>query len=172
MSAFFEDLLENPVNLVATVISLIAVVAGLVYLITSPKMVWLAVKNLRRNLLRTLLTSMAIMVLVMMVTLIWTVVYFLDKTTTEKAADFKLIVTERWQLPSQMPLTHADYLNPESPKFLPDLQGLYVAEGLHDLVVLWRHDRSQQDVPGKPGVLFRHEPQAHPHDDGRSGKPR
>src|SRR4029077_8881755 len=95
-----------------------------VYLITNPKMVLLAVKNLRRNLLRTLLTSMAIMVLVMMVTLIWTVIFFLDQTMQEKSADFKLIVMERWKVPSQMPVTHADYLNPESPKCLPELKEL------------------------------------------------
>ena len=44
--------------------------------------------------------------------------------TAEKSKDLKLIVTERWQIPSQMPLTHADYLNPASPKFLPELKGL------------------------------------------------
>jgi len=128
MSAFFEDTLNNPINLIAAIISIVVVLAGLVYAITSPKMVMLAIKNLRRNLLRTMLTSLAIMVMVMMVTLIWTVVYFLDMATTEKAADFKLIVTERWQLPSQLPLTHADYLNPEKPKFIPELKSLYQAK--------------------------------------------
>src|SRR4029077_18276446 len=98
-----------------------------VYLITNPKMVLLAVKNLRRNLLRTLLTSMAIMVLVMMVTLIWTVIFFLDQTMQEKSADFKLIVMERWKVPSQMPVTHADYLNPASPKCLPELKEMGIA---------------------------------------------
>ncbi len=125
MSAFIEEILTNPVNLVAAAISVIVVVAGVVYLLISPKMVLLAVKNLRRNLVRTLLTSAAVMVLVMMITLIWTVVYFLDVATTEKAADFKLIVTERWQLPSQMPMTHAHYLDPDNAKFLPELKGLY-----------------------------------------------
>src|SRR5262249_27432767 len=49
---------------------------------------------------------------------------FLDASTEEKSQEIKLIVTERWQLPSQMPLTHADYLDPRSPKFLPELHGL------------------------------------------------
>jgi putative ABC transport system permease protein len=128
MPGFFEKLLTSPVNLAATLISVAVVLAGLVYLVRSPKMVLLAAKNLRRNLVRTILTSLAVMVLVMMITLIWTVVYFLDQATTEQSANFKLIVTERWQLPSQMPLTHADYINPESPKFLPELQGLYEAK--------------------------------------------
>jgi len=124
MSAFLQDVLDNPVNLCAALISLAVFVAGIVYLVTNPKMVLLAVKNLRRNLLRTLLTSMAIMVLVVMVTLIWTVIYFLDQTMEEKSADFKLIVMERWKVPSQMPSTHADYLNPASPKCLPELKEL------------------------------------------------
>ena len=41
MSAFIEEILTNPVNLVAAVISVVVVVAGLVYLLTSPKMVLL-----------------------------------------------------------------------------------------------------------------------------------
>src|SRR5262245_19367918 len=119
MQAFLDDLI-HPVNLIATFVSLAMVLAGLVYVIVNPRMVVLAAKNLRRNLVRTLLTSTAIMVLVMMVTLIWTVIFFLDLTMQEKSADFKLIVMERWKVPSQMPITHADYLNPESPKCLPE----------------------------------------------------
>jgi putative ABC transport system permease protein len=76
----------------------------------------LIVKNLRRNMLRTMLTSLAIMVLVFMVTLILTMLYRLGQMTEDKAKDFKLIVTEKWQLPSQMPATHADYLDPANPK--------------------------------------------------------
>jgi putative ABC transport system permease protein len=122
MSNFLEELLANPENLVALVISLLVAVAWLVYVLVSPKMVLLAFKNLRRNLVRTLLTSLAIMVLVIMVTLIWTVIYFLDQTMQERSADFKLIVMERWKVPSQMPPTHADYLNPGSSKCLPALK--------------------------------------------------
>ncbi|MBI3410313.1 MAG: ABC transporter permease [Planctomycetes bacterium] len=83
-------------------------------------MALLVLKNLRRKKWRTILTCVATMALVLIVTMIWTVVYFLDTVTREKAQDFKLIVTERWQLPSQMPMGHADYLNPESPKFILD----------------------------------------------------
>src|SRR5438067_5962370 len=80
----------------------------------------LIVKNLRRNLLRTILTCLAIMVLVFMVTLIWTVVFFLDSITEEKSKDLKLIVTERWQLPSQMPLKYANYLDPSKSSCILD----------------------------------------------------
>jgi putative ABC transport system permease protein len=74
------------------------------------------VKNLRRNLLRTTLTSLAIMVLVFIVTLIWTMVWMLGVITEDKAKDFKLIVTEKWKVPSQMPATHADLLDPANSK--------------------------------------------------------
>jgi putative ABC transport system permease protein len=124
MERFLEQLL-TPVNLTAVVITLVALVAGLVYAVARPKMFMLLVKNLRRNIVRTLLISLATMVLVAKVTLIWTVIYFLDQVTQEKAKDFKLIITERWQIPSQMPLTHADYLDPDNSKFLPELRGLY-----------------------------------------------
>ncbi len=76
----------------------------------------LIVKNLRRNLLRTTLTSLSIIVLVFMVTLIWTMIYRLGTITEEKSKDFKLIVTEKWQIPSMMPMTHGDYLDPANPK--------------------------------------------------------
>src|SRR5258708_5765882 len=76
----------------------------------------LILKNLRRNLLRTTLTSLSILFLVFIVALIWTMIYRLGILTEEKSRDFKLIVTEKWQIPSMMPNTHADYLDPASPK--------------------------------------------------------
>lgn len=67
----------------------------------------LIVKSFRRNILRSTLTSMAIMVLVLVVTLVWSVLNLLDKVTSDKARDFKAIVSERWQIPSQMPYSYA-----------------------------------------------------------------
>lgn len=115
MSDFLQDLLGQPITLISVLISVLVLAVGIIYAALVPKQFALIVKNLRRNLVRTGLTCAATMVLVLMVTLIWTIVYFLDQMTREKARDFKLIITERWQLPSQMPLTHARYLNPESP---------------------------------------------------------
>jgi putative ABC transport system permease protein len=126
MAAFIENLLQSPVNMAALLVSALVILAGLAYIVTSPRMALLAVKNLRRNLVRTLLTSMAIMVLVVMVTLIWTVIFFLDQTMTEKSTDLKLIIMEKWKVPSMLPITHADYLNPENPKCLPLLKELGV----------------------------------------------
>jgi putative ABC transport system permease protein len=73
----------------------------------------LILKNLGRNPLRTILTCAAILVLVSVVTLIWTTVAFLDRTTAEKADDLKMIVMERWHIPSRMPLSYADYFDPD-----------------------------------------------------------
>jgi putative ABC transport system permease protein len=64
-------------------------------------------KNVRRNVLRTILTSLGTMVLVLVITLIWSVLHFLDNAMADKASNFKVIVTERWQIPSRMPYAYA-----------------------------------------------------------------
>jgi putative ABC transport system permease protein len=86
-------------------IDVVLVLVALVVL--NRKMLVFVLKSLSRNLLRTTLTSMAVMVLVFVVTLIWTVLWFLDVVMTEKSQDLKAIVTEKWQLPSQMPWAYA-----------------------------------------------------------------
>jgi putative ABC transport system permease protein len=71
------------------------------------KYVLLIAKNLRRNVLRTTLTCLATMFLVFIVTLVWTILWTLGLMTAEKEKDFKAVVTERWQIPSQMPFAYA-----------------------------------------------------------------
>ena len=71
------------------------------------KYVVLIWRNLRRNVLRTALTALGTMVLVFVVTLVWSILYFLDQVMTEKSSNLKAIVTERWQIPSQMPFAYA-----------------------------------------------------------------
>jgi len=71
----------------------------------------LILKNLRRNKLRTALTALSTMVLVFVVTMIWTVVYFLDEFTKEKSGNLSVVVTERWQMASQMPLWYTEPLS-------------------------------------------------------------
>ena len=126
MAQLLENL-ANPINLAATIVAGTVLLAGIAYALLWPKLFLLMLKNLRRNLVRTLLICIATVVLVAMVTLIWTVLYTLDQVTREKAKDFKIIVTERWQLPSQMPPTHANYLNPDHSSFLPELAGRYTS---------------------------------------------
>src|SRR5262249_49871018 len=80
-------------------------VVGLLLVTTCahPRFLPFILKSLRRNVMRTALTSLAIMFLVLVVTAIWTVLKFMNEITQEKARDLKVIVTERWQIPSQMP---------------------------------------------------------------------
>src|SRR5262249_33819427 len=66
----------------------------------------LIIKNLRRNKLRTSLTCLATMVLVFVVTMVWTIVYFLNDLTEQKKGNLKAIVTEKWNIQSQMPLSY------------------------------------------------------------------
>jgi putative ABC transport system permease protein len=68
-------------------------------------------KNLRRNLLRTTLTALATMFLVLIITLVTTILWTLAKVTAEKDKDFKAVITERWQIPSQMPFAYAASLS-------------------------------------------------------------
>jgi putative ABC transport system permease protein len=117
----YEQIAGDSVNLIAAIIGLIVVTAGFVYVVAAPRLFLLGVKNLRRNLLRTSLTGVAIGVLAFMITMIWTILYFIDLITVERAKDLKIIVTYKWSVPSQIPMTHGDYLNPASSKFLPNL---------------------------------------------------
>ncbi len=102
----FLKFLDNPVNVVAVDVGL----ALLLVLLLFHRPVRFLVKSLTRNWLRTLLTSVATMVLVFVVTLVWSVLFLLDQVTTAKTKDFKVIVTERWQVPSQMPWKYGDIL--------------------------------------------------------------
>ena len=94
--------LDNPWN----VLGLALLLFGLVLAYVWAPYVRLVLKSMRRNPLRTLLTSTATLLLVLVVTLIWSVLWLLDLVTTERSKDFKAIVTERWQIPSQMPFSY------------------------------------------------------------------
>jgi putative ABC transport system permease protein len=75
------------------------------------KLVLLVLKNIRRNLVLSSLTSLGTIVLVLVVTLVWSVLAFLDRATSEKQRNLKAIITERWQIPSQMPFSYANTLS-------------------------------------------------------------
>jgi putative ABC transport system permease protein len=75
------------------------------------KFLLLILKNLRRNKLRTVITSLAVMVLVLVVTMIWTVIYFLNNFTQQKSGNLKAIVTDRYNMQGQMPLSYASPLS-------------------------------------------------------------
>ena len=71
------------------------------------KFLVLVFENIARNPVRAILTSLGTMALVLIVTLVFTVLTALDKQTTEKSANIKAIVTEKWQNPSLMPYAYA-----------------------------------------------------------------
>lgn len=75
------------------------------------KFVKLIIKNVGRNLLRSILTALGTMVLVFVVTLVWSVLSFIDEAMREKSQNLKVIVTERWRIPSQMPIAYAPSLS-------------------------------------------------------------
>lgn len=76
----------------------------------------LVFETMRRNWLRTLLTSLGTMVMVFVVTLVLSILTFLDRATAEKSQNLKAIVSERWQIPSQMPFAYADALAEGAPQ--------------------------------------------------------
>src|SRR5436190_24169175 len=112
----YDQLAADWINLAAAIVALVVVGLFSAYVAVKPNLFLLGLKNLRRNLLRTMLTALAIGVLSVMITTIWTILYFIDLIQVERAKDLKIIVTYKWSVPSQIPMTHADYLNPTSSK--------------------------------------------------------
>src|SRR5205823_1833488 len=84
-----------------------------------PKFAIMMFKSLRRNLVRTSLTYLATFTGVIVVAMIWSVLSFLDRAMTERAKDVKVIVSEKFQIPSQMPPSYESDLAAEATK-LPD----------------------------------------------------
>ncbi|MGL4422440.1 MAG: ABC transporter permease, partial [Gemmataceae bacterium] len=60
-------------------------------------------RGLLRSPLRTSLSYLALFVLIFVLTLIYSVINFIGLVTTEKESNFKVIVTEKYSIPSQMP---------------------------------------------------------------------
>ena len=98
--------LDSPIRVLLTAALVLAALIGALYGEQVLLYARLIVKSLRRNVLRSLLTSLATVVLVLVVTMVWTVLFILDLVTEEKSKDQKAIVTERWQIPSQMPYSY------------------------------------------------------------------
>jgi putative ABC transport system permease protein len=89
------------------------------FVVAVPKFAVMMFKNLRRSLVRTSLTYLATFAGVIVVAMIWSVLSFLDNVMTEKSKDVKAIVTEKFQIPSQMPPRYETSLAAEATS-LPD----------------------------------------------------
>jgi putative ABC transport system permease protein len=74
-------------------------------------LLFLLVRSLRRNRMRTSLTFIATFVLVFVVGGLWSVLYYLDQFLTDQARSPRVVVSEKWQLTSQMPLNYAASLS-------------------------------------------------------------
>ena len=74
------------------------------------KILLLILKNLRRSPLRTMLTAIGTMVLVFVVTGLWSMLNLIDEATAEKNQNLKIIITEKWELPSRMPMAYVPTL--------------------------------------------------------------
>jgi putative ABC transport system permease protein len=106
--------------LVGIALGTVLVVLALLWLLF-PKYTSLLFKNVRRNLLRSTLASLAIIVLSLVVTAVWSILVPLDAYLMHRTADIKAIVSERWQVPSQMPYTYAATLERGAPAAPGDL---------------------------------------------------
>ncbi|HEX4588422.1 MAG TPA: ABC transporter permease [Gemmataceae bacterium] len=84
------------------------------FVLAVPKFGVMMFMNLRRSLLRTSLTYLATFAGVIVVAMIWSVLSFLDNVMTEKSKDVKAIVTEKFQIPSQMPPSYENGLSAEA----------------------------------------------------------
>ena len=67
------------------------------------KICLLFLRGLRRSLLRTSLSYLAIFILTFVLGGLYTIVNFLNFITTEKSNNLKVIMTEKYSIPSQMP---------------------------------------------------------------------
>ncbi|WP_020472257.1 ABC transporter permease [Zavarzinella formosa] len=90
-------------------------------------------RSLGRNLLRTSLTYLAIFVLVWVVTCVWSVLDFLDKLTQEKDANMKGLITEKYQIPSQMKPSHLNTIK----SMLEELPEGQKPENIEDNLMTW-----------------------------------
>jgi putative ABC transport system permease protein len=77
-------------------------------------------KSLRRNPLRSILTGLATFILVLVITLVWSILAFLDRQTEAQSQNLKAIITERYQIPSQMPYAYARNLSEGAPRKAED----------------------------------------------------
>jgi putative ABC transport system permease protein len=74
------------------------------------KVLLMLFRGLRRSPLRTSLTYLALFVLTLVLTMVYTIITFIGKATAEKEANFKIIMTEKYSIPSMMPPGYEDRL--------------------------------------------------------------
>jgi putative ABC transport system permease protein len=91
----------------AITLFLIEAILGRWDLFPGSSLLLLLVRSLRRNRTRTALTFTATFVLVFVVSAIGSVLYYLDQFLSDQGRAPRVVVSEKWQVLSQMPLSYA-----------------------------------------------------------------
>src|SRR5262245_45339227 len=93
----------------------------------------LGLRNLIRSLLRTSLTYLAVFVLVFILCAVWSVLDFLSALTVQKDQNLKGIVTEKYQIPSQMKPSHLQGIKDMIAELPPDQR----PDNIDDNIMTW-----------------------------------
>jgi putative ABC transport system permease protein len=93
----------------------------------------LVLRSLIRSLLRTSLTYLAVFVLVFVLACVWSVLDFLGALTVQKDANLKGIVTEKYQIPSQMKPSHLQGIKDLIAELPPDQR----PDNIEDNIMTW-----------------------------------
>lgn len=93
----------------------------------------LVMRSIVRALLRTSLTYLAVFVLVFMLCCIWSVLDFLGELTKQKDSNLKGIVTEKFQIPSQMKPSHLQGVKDEIAQLPADMR----PANIDDNIMTW-----------------------------------
>jgi putative ABC transport system permease protein len=93
----------------------------------------LVLRSLIRSLLRTSLTYLAVFVLVFILTAVWSVLDFLSALTAQKDQNLKGIVTEKYQIPSQMKPSHLQGIKDMIAELPPDQR----PDNVEDNIMTW-----------------------------------
>lgn len=93
----------------------------------------LGLRSVIRALLRTSLTYLAVFVLVFVLCCIWSILAFLNQIMTQNDANLKGIITEKYQIPSQMKPSHLGTVKQLIAELPPDQR----PDNIEDNIMTW-----------------------------------
>lgn len=97
----------------------------------------LVLRSLIRSLLRTSLTYLAVFVLVFILSAVWSVLDFLSALTAQKDQNLKGIVTEKFQIPSQMKPSHLQGIKDQIKALNDELPPDQRVANVEDNIMTW-----------------------------------
>lgn len=113
------------------------------------KIALLLLRGLRRNVVRTSLSYFALFVLTFVLAGIFTIVDFLKFITAEKANNFKVIMTEKYSIPSMMPPGYESRMENLLKELPPDMRPSGDDKTIADNVMSWSFVGASTD-PNNP----------------------